>query len=339
MRGEDEAADVVLDVAGDGDGADEAFHGDDLFGVDDGDGRGGLHAGGAVEDGEEVSEFGAFDGDFEGEAIELGFGERSRCLPFREGFGCCQDEEGFGEFVGGFGDGDGLLGHGFQKRGLGFRGGAVDFVGEDEIAKDGAGLELEDAVAFVIIDDDGGADDVGGHEVRGELDAGELEVEDLGEGADETHGFAEAGDAFQQGMAADHQAEDGLCDDVFVADDDLGDFGFDGVVAGFEVSDLRFDVGGRDFGDRHQLLLKTRFWRRFETSIALNVSSSFLRARSRLSEIRLLTTLSNFTEIVSLLKTRFGSFLCLFRVPSIVGKPLPSAKRGTLFCFVDAVFI
>jgi len=175
MGVEGEAADVIFDVAGDGDGADEFFHRDDLIGVDDGDGGWGLGAGGAVEDSEEVVELGGFDGNFEGEAIELGFGERVGAFHF-DGVLGGEDEEGFGHFVGGFGDGDGLLGHGFEEGGLGFGGGAVDFVGEDEVAEDGAGLELPVALAAVVGGDDGGADDVSGHEVGCELDAGELEV-------------------------------------------------------------------------------------------------------------------------------------------------------------------
>ena len=70
-----------------------------------------------------------------------------------------------------------------------------------------------------------------------------MEVKDLGEGSDE-EGFAQAGDAFEEGVAADHEAEDGLADDVGMANDDFADFGFDGGVVGFEVCDEGFGVGG-----------------------------------------------------------------------------------------------
>jgi hypothetical protein len=120
---------------------------------------------------------------------------------------------------------------------------------------------LARAIAPVIGRDDRGAHDVGRHQIRRELDARELQRENLGKRADE-HGFAQPGNAFEQGIAADHQAEDGLGDDLLVADDDLAGLGFDGVVTIFEVVDLGFNFGGgRDGGDAsgHGLLLRGVF--------------------------------------------------------------------------------
>ena len=125
-------------------------------------GRGREGAGGAVKDGQQVFELGRFDGDFHGEAVELGLGQGIGAFHFQGVLGG-EDEEWLGHFVGFFGDADGGFGHGFQQCGLCFGGGAVDFIGEDEVAENGAGLKLEEAIAFVIVDDDGGADDVGGH--------------------------------------------------------------------------------------------------------------------------------------------------------------------------------
>ncbi len=65
-----------------------------------------------------------------------------RCLPFRWGFGR-HDEEGLVENVGMVAAGDGVFLHCFEQGGLCFRGRAVDFVGQDEVSKDGAGDELE----------------------------------------------------------------------------------------------------------------------------------------------------------------------------------------------------
>ena len=82
-------------------------------------------------------------------------------------------------------------------------------------AKIGPGLKAEDALAFGSLVDDVGADDVGGHQVGRELDAVELQVEHLGQRADQQR-LAQAGHAFEQGMAADEQARQHAVDDVWL---------------------------------------------------------------------------------------------------------------------------
>src|SRR5579862_6709070 len=57
--------------------------------------------------------------------------------------------------------------HGFEESGLGARGGAVDFVGEDDVGEDGALAKFEFA-GFGIVDAD--AEDVTGQKIRSELD-------------------------------------------------------------------------------------------------------------------------------------------------------------------------
>ena len=69
---------------------------------------------------------------------------------------------------------------------MGFGGSSVDFVGEDDVGEDRAFDEFE----FTLSADSGFLDDVGAgnvgwHEVGGELDAGEAEVEGFGDGGDE----------------------------------------------------------------------------------------------------------------------------------------------------------
>ena len=63
-------------------------------------------------------------------------------------------------------DGDLRFVHGFQQGGLRFRGGAIDFVGQQEIAEDRARLELEDLGLDVV---DGYPDHVTRQHVTGEL--------------------------------------------------------------------------------------------------------------------------------------------------------------------------
>lgn len=76
------------------------------------------------------------------------------------------------------GHGDLALFHGFKERGLNFGGGAVNFVGEDEVVENGTGLEFELALAFGGVVDLG-AGDVAGEKVGSELDSGEARVEEF----------------------------------------------------------------------------------------------------------------------------------------------------------------
>jgi hypothetical protein len=100
-------------------------------------------------------------------------------------------------------NGDAAFLHDFEEGGLGFGGGAVDFVGEEELGEDGA---LADAELLGGEVEEGVAGDVRGHQIGGELDAAEGAAEGAGESEDEV-GFAEAGFAFEEDVAA---GEEGL---------------------------------------------------------------------------------------------------------------------------------
>ena len=82
--------------------------------------------------------------------------------------------------------------------------------------------------------DDGGAGDVGGHEVGGELDAAEVEAEGLGDGSDEER-FADARDAFEEDVARGEEGDEGLLDDLIVADDGFGDLLAEGGEVALEA--------------------------------------------------------------------------------------------------------
>ncbi len=71
--------------------------------------------------------------------------------------------------------------HGFEEGGLRFWRGAVDFIGKDDLREDRAMDEGECPMSRSIFHDHVGANDVRGHQVGGELDAGEFEVQSLGE--------------------------------------------------------------------------------------------------------------------------------------------------------------
>jgi len=64
-----------------------------------------------------------------------------------------------------------VLLHGLQQGGLGLWRGAVDFVGQNQMGEDGPVLELELAAPARGFHHDVGAQDVGRHQVRRELDA------------------------------------------------------------------------------------------------------------------------------------------------------------------------
>ena len=75
--------------------------------------------------------------------------------------------------------------HRFEQRALGLGRGAVDLVGEQEIGEHGPLLVLEFQLAAAGVLEQLGADDVRGHQIRGELDALEADAEHVGEGFDE----------------------------------------------------------------------------------------------------------------------------------------------------------
>ena len=85
----------------------------------------------------------------------------------------------------------------------------------------GPSLEVN-SPALLVVDDR--ADEVGGEEIGGELDARELGVEGVAERADGER-LGEAGDALDQDVAAGEQADQDALDHVGLADDDLADLG------------------------------------------------------------------------------------------------------------------
>src|SRR5216683_754030 len=136
-------------------------------------------------------------------------------------------------------DGDLRFVHGFEKRGLRARGGAVDFVSENDVGENRAGAEFKFA-RFGIVDAD--AEDVAGEQVRRELDALKAAMEGFCKGLRES-GFADAGDVFDEQVTAREQGDKRELDGVFLAVDDARD----GALQ------LRDDLG---CGSRH--VLKTR---------------------------------------------------------------------------------
>src|SRR5206468_10143008 len=100
--------------------------------------------------------------------------------------------------------------------------GTVDLVREEDVGEDRPLLELEVLPAVRVLHDDVRADDVGGHQVRGELDPRERQLETFRERLDEER-LAEAGHALEQDVTAGKHARQDVGDDLAVADDHLLD--------------------------------------------------------------------------------------------------------------------
>ena len=141
--------------------------------------------------------------------------------------------------------GDAALLHRFEQGGLGFRRGAVDFVGQHDVGEERARLENELAAAVDFLEHRV-ARDVAGQQVGRELDALGAELQELREAFDQ-FGFAQARQAFEQDVAAGEHAGDDEVDEFLLAEEDLvepagqraevfggiGDFRFGGVFHGF----------------------------------------------------------------------------------------------------------
>ena len=116
-------------------------------------------------------------------------------------------------------DGDFLLFHDLEQRGLCFRRGSVDFVGKHDGCENRAFAVFEFAVLLVVV---GYADHVGRQQIRSELDALERHVDGVGEASGQLC-LACSGVVFKQNVAADNHGGGALADRLFLADHDLGD--------------------------------------------------------------------------------------------------------------------
>ena len=105
--------------------------------------------------------------------------------------------------------------HALEEAGLRLGGRAVDLVREHDIGKDGSWLENKLPGLLVK---DRGAGDVGGQQVRGELDALEGAIQRTRQGARQ-HGLAGTGDILDEQVPAAEQGDDGPPDRFGLPDD------------------------------------------------------------------------------------------------------------------------
>ena len=112
--------------------------------------------------------------------------------------------------------------HRLQERRLGAGAGAVDLVGHQQLAEDRAGDEAEAALAGDALFEHLAADDIGRHQVGGELDAARLEPEHDAHGLDQL-GLGEAGQPHEQRMAAGEHGHERLLDHPLLSENDVAD--------------------------------------------------------------------------------------------------------------------
>ena len=137
--------------------------------------------------------------------------------------------------------GDLVLLHGFEQGRLGLRRRAVDFVRQHQVREDRPALELELAPPAGHLHDDVRAENIRRHQVGGELDAAEREVQHFAERAHEQR-LAQPGHPFEQHMPAREQRDERALDDGVLADNDFAELRPQRGVGLAEGLDLFFGI-------------------------------------------------------------------------------------------------
>jgi hypothetical protein len=142
------------------------------------------------------------DDDLEHEPVHLGFRQRVGAL-LLDGVLGSQDQERVLQEIGDLADGDLALLHGLQQRAVHLGGCPVDLVRQHDIGEDGPLAGGENPLVRVV---DQGADEVGGQQVRRELDALEARVDQLGQALDHL-GLGESRHALDEDVAVAQQGD------------------------------------------------------------------------------------------------------------------------------------
>ncbi len=248
-----EGEDGFHDGFADWDPAKEGLGGKQIVGPHDGDGALLGWAGGCEQHRPLGGELRVGDVDLEEEAIKLRFGQGVGAFLF-DGVLGGEDVEGFGERVLVAAGGDAAFLHGLEQGGLGSWAGAVDFVCHQKLAEDRAGDETEAASAGLFVKHFA-ADDIGGHQIGGELNPFSGKAKNDAQGFDEA-AFAQAREADEKNVSAAEQGHEGFVDDFLLAEDDAPDGGAHGGDASPEIFDLgdgwvAWKLGGGGHSARH----------------------------------------------------------------------------------------
>ena len=154
------------------------------------------------------------------EPVQLAFYQREGAA-LRQGVLGGDHQVGAGERPGFAVDGDLLFLHGLQQGRLGAGRGAVELVDQDQMREDGTGTEFP---CVGVRCEYRHACHVGGQEIGVPLDAGQLGPERYGQRPGQ-HGLADAGDVFDEQMAAAQGGHRGGGERLAGAQQDLGQVG------------------------------------------------------------------------------------------------------------------
>lgn len=212
----DDAQDVVADFLVDEYFAYAGLHPEDGLGVGDRlQARDGMRGAGALEEIGFGDDAGVTDREPEHEAVELGFRKREGAFVLDRVLRG-KHQKGLRERVRLAVYGDLAFGHGLEESRLGAWRSAVDFVGDDDLGKNGSPSKLE-FLRFLVIDRD--ASDVGGQQVGRALDPIEGASARDGQRPDED-GLGDSGDVLEQDVAAGDEGGEGVLDDLRLVHDD-----------------------------------------------------------------------------------------------------------------------
>ena len=164
---------------------------------------------------------GISDIDLHEKAIELGLGQGIGTL-LLERILRRENMKGARQIVSFAGYGDVVFLHRLEQRGLGSGTCPVDFVGHEQLGEYGSAHEAKTAASLDGFFEDFGSQNIGGHQIRRELDAARIQAKNGAKGFDKL-GFGEAWHTDEQPVTARKQRDQGLFDNVCLAEDDCID--------------------------------------------------------------------------------------------------------------------
>ncbi len=198
--------------------------------------RDGLRLGrrGLTDDGDLVVLGQVVDRNVEHEPVELGFRQRIRAFHL-DGILRGEDEERLAEPVADAGRSHVVFLHCLEHGRLRLGRRAVDLIGQDHIGEDGPFDERHRPLVVGLLEDLG-ARDIGGHQVRRELDPPEPQIEQFRQRFDQ-QGLRQARRAGQQAVSPRKHGNQQMLDHVLLADDHLREFRPDALSRPFDLFD------------------------------------------------------------------------------------------------------
>ena len=196
-------------------------------------------------------------------------------------------KERIGKFVRRSADGNFALLHRLKERGLRLRRGSVDFVRKENIREDGPLHKTKTSLTLRVFLKDVCPRDVRRGKIRGELNASEIDVENLRDRRD-GKGLREPRHALEKTVPASKDRRKDLANRVFLSDDDFGEFVLQSRASLAKLLQQRAEILPlilrRKLGDpRLALTLLLRSFRRHPHSLLFNHRSRNSRIEASVS--------------------------------------------------------